>query len=135
MIGLNKFDNSKIGKVSEPYTCCDPRYHIYNGVDQLKYIIIANCCQCGLCCKNCAEAKFDIYSNFGENISSEPVGSITKQFSGVVQEMLTDADNFEIKFPNDATPEDKLMIIGTTLMIDYRFFEDNGNSNNHKHRY
>jgi hypothetical protein len=126
MIGYNKTTNQKIGRVVEPFKCCDPTFQIFNCAEQQKYNIIANCCQCGLFCKKCAETKFDIFSNFSNNEGSTPAGSITKKFSGLIQELFTDADNFEIFFPEDATPEDKLMIIGTTLMIDYRHFEDNG---------
>lgn len=125
MIGYNKTLNQKIGRVYEPFKCCDPTFQIFNGAEQHKYTIIANCCQCGFFCKKCAETKFDIFSTFNYSESSTPVGSISKKFSGLIQELFTDADNFEVFFPEDATPEDKLMILGTTLMIDYRYFEDN----------
>lgn len=133
MHGYNKSNNTSLGRVYEPFKCCDPTYKIFNAAEQLKYTITANCCQCGFMCKKCAETKFDIFSSFNElNSERTPVGSIIKKFSGFMKEIFTDADNFEIFFPQDATPEDKLMIIGTTLMIDYRFFEDNGKDRNHK---
>lgn len=132
MIGYNKSTNQKIGRVYEPFKCCDPTLQIFNGAEQLKYTIVANCCQCGFFCKNCAETRFEIFSKFSQNDNSTPVGSITKKYSGFTKEFFTDADNFEIFFPDDATPEDKLMIIGTTLMIDYRHFEDNGNQKGRK---
>ena len=124
MTGFNQSNNTRLGKIVEPWTCCDPTFDVFNGVGQQKYTIRAVCCQCGLLCNKCSEVKFDIFSTFNSN--EGPVGSITKKFSGLLQEMFTDADNFEVIFPNDATPEDKLMLIGATLMIDFRHFEDNG---------
>ena len=42
-----------------------------------------------------------------------------------VAEVITDADNFEITFPNDATVVDKFNLISAVLMIDYQYFEEN----------
>ena len=43
---------------------------------------------------------------------------------------FTNADNFEVTFPFDASPEDKLLMIGTALMIDYRFYNEDPAENN-----
>jgi hypothetical protein len=121
------------GKVVEPCTCIDPLFHIYNNSNNLRWKISANGCQCGICCRagvvgKCSEAHFEIYSAEKENFDEKLCdGSIRRLFSGLVQELVSDADNFVINFPLAATPEEKLMLIGTTLMIDYRYFEDNGN--------
>jgi hypothetical protein len=125
------------GKVVEPCTCIDPLFHIYNNSNNLRWKISANGCQCGICCRagvvgKCSEAHFEIYSAEKENFDEKLCdGSIRRLFSGLVQELVSDADNFVINFPLAATPEEKLMLIGTTLMIDYRYFEDNGNQDKH----
>jgi hypothetical protein len=132
----NGNNSNKLGKITEPYKYCDPTYVYENFAGQQKYTIIADCCQCGLFCRKCAETVFFIYNNFisSEFSSKNSVGKITKKFSGCLKEMLTDADNFEIIFPDDATPEDKLMLIGTALMIDFRYFEDNERAKNKNNR-
>lgn len=125
---------SYFGKVYEPFTCIDPYFHIFNSSNNLRWQVHANGCQCGICCRagvfgKCSEAKFNIFSAEKEKLEDENKdGEIKRLFSGLVQELYTDADNFFISFPLTATPEEKLMLIATTLMIDYRYFEDNGNN-------
>ncbi len=46
-----------------------------------------------------------------------------------MQELVSDATNFKIQFPQNATPEEKLLLISTTLMIDFRHFEDTPGEN------
>lgn len=140
MTGTFRANNSYFGKVSEPWTCCDPQFNIQNEHGALRYVVSADCCQCGLFCRNypcgkCSEAVFAIYDSKTQDKSEEnKVGSIKKLFSGCVQEMVSDADNFEIVFPIDATPQEKLLLIGVVLMIDYRFYESN-ESDNRRHRH
>jgi hypothetical protein len=118
------------GKITFPYTCCDPKYEILDRFDKLKYIVTADCCQCGLMCRAsygmCSEVTFQIQ----RPDSNQQIGYIKKVFSGLIQELVTSADNFELVFPQDATPEEKLMLIGNVLMIDYSFFEDKGKDAN-----
>jgi hypothetical protein len=126
-----KNNNYYFGKIIEPFSCCDSIYDIYDSSDKTKWKISGNCCQCGLLFKNticgkCAEVTFHIFSANDSSLdSSNSKGYIKKQCSGI-QELVSDADNFELVFPKDATPEEKMMLIGTVLMIDYRHFEDNG---------
>jgi hypothetical protein len=131
-----------LGRLYEPCTCCDPQFEIYNSKDEQKYMVTADCCQCGYCCRGttcgkCSETVFAIHNAQKSSPTVENKDGVIKRvFSGAIQELVSDADNFEIVFPVDATPEDKLMLIGTTLMIDYRFFEDNGgNQQGHHHHY
>ncbi|TGZ67662.1 hypothetical protein CRM22_004676 [Opisthorchis felineus] len=70
---------------------------------------------------------------FGEDINfkvmsadgNTEVGRITKQWSNIVQEMFTDADNFGIAFPMDLDARIKATLIGAVFLIDFMFFEDN----------
>ncbi|OON15218.1 Scramblase, partial [Opisthorchis viverrini] len=70
---------------------------------------------------------------FGEDINfkvmsadgNTEVGRITKQWSNIVQEMFTDADNFGIAFPMDLDVRIKATLIGAVFLIDFMFFEDN----------
>jgi hypothetical protein len=137
MTGHLKSDDKKIGRVYEPWTCCDPRHEIYNEKEELRYVIVADCCQCGLCCRGwpcgkCSEAIFTIHkpNKDGSYSVENKEGQIKKMFNGCVKEMISDADNFELVFPVDATPYEKLMMIGAVLMIDYAFYESNSNDNN-----
>lgn len=60
------------------------------------------------------------------------VGKVTKQWSGLVREAFTDADNFGISFPMDLDVNIKAVVLGACFLIDFMFFEKSGNqeSNN-----
>ncbi|XP_063058566.1 phospholipid scramblase 1 [Engraulis encrasicolus] len=58
----------------------------------------------------------------------QPIGKITKQWSGVVKEMLTDTDNFGIQFPIDLDVRVKAVLLGACFLIDFMFFEKTGDS-------
>ncbi len=133
----NYLRGGNFGKIIEPFTLCDPYFHIYDKNNMLKFVVTADCCQCGLFCRNscgkCSEVLFRIY-NAGKNYSdvNNFDGYVKRLFSGVVQELVSDADNFELVFPITASPDEKLLLIGNVLMIDFRFYEDGGNNNNNQ---
>lgn len=124
-----------IGKIYNPFTCCDPEYEIYDSNNQLKYYINADCCQCGLLCNNticgkCSEAKFIIFDRkYGNQI-----GIISKNVAQF-HEIISNADSYKIIFPNNATPKEKLLLICLGLMIDYQHFEQNNSPNNRRGYY
>ncbi|TGZ67657.1 hypothetical protein CRM22_004675 [Opisthorchis felineus] len=70
---------------------------------------------------------------FGEDVNfmimsadgNTEVGRITKQWSNIIQEMFTDADNFGIAFPMDLDVWVKATLIGAVFLIDFMFFESN----------
>lgn len=138
MTGRN--GNTNFGKIYEPFTCCDPLFYVYNNKDELRWKIHTDYCQCGVCCRNdcgkCHEVVFPIYSGDKEVFDpNESKGYVKKLFAGL-QEMISDADTFQLVFPVESTPEERLMLIGTVLMIDYRFYEDNkGNRRNRGYYY
>ena len=64
---------------------------------------------------------------------SSPCGSITKKVA-TAAELVTSADSYQINFPPDANPQDKLLLIVAGLMIDYQFFEETASSNDNNNR-
>jgi len=52
-----------------------------------------------------------------------PKAQITKIWTGLGQELFTDADTFECKCPDGADAGKKARIIGATLLINQLFFE------------
>ena len=118
-----KENNEKIGKIKEPFSCCDSIYEIYDDKDKIKYLINAKCCQCGLLfansiCGTMGEALFSIVNPE----TKEEVGTITKK-SPVMSDGEIDGASYKITFPEKASSNDKLLITILGLMIDYQFFE------------
>jgi hypothetical protein len=121
--------NTYFGKVSEPFTCCDPKYHIMDPENRIKWKITADCCQWGLGC--CGEALFPVFSGEKDVLKPENSDGYVKKLSGGFKEIISDDTNFEISFPSNMTAEDKFMLIAATLMIDYRHFETDDNKSHH----
>lgn len=120
-----------LGKVCEPCTVCDPIIKIFNGANIHTFTITCDCCQCGYCCRNsmmgrCSEVNFDIFN--GASTEGKPTGNVFKKVKGC-ESVIGDADFYTITFPSQASPEDKLMLIGAVIMIDYLYYEDKDNSN------
>jgi hypothetical protein len=120
-----------VGKIVNPYTCCDPEFEIFDKSGNVKFKVHADCCQCGLRCANniCGKfssANFDIY----DGAMTNKVGQISRMPAQSYAEMVTDADSYQINFPAQASAEDKLLLIALGLMIDYQYFESGSNDSN-----
>jgi uncharacterized protein YxjI len=63
---------------------------------------------------------FNILNNNGAQI-----GQIKKQWSGLMQEIFTDADNFGVQFPRNLPPTTKALLLSAVILIDFMYFEDN----------
>ena len=71
----------------------------------------------------CGDVEFKVMSPDG----STEVGKISKQWSGLLKEAFTDADNFGISFPMDLDVRMKAVLIGALFLIDFMFFEKKQN--------
>ena len=52
---------------------------------------------------------------------------VTKQWTGLVKEAFTDADNFSLTFPIDLDVKIKATLLGAVFLIDFMFFEKKNN--------
>ena len=127
----------KMGTIRHTFSICDPEFEVFDERNQLKYIVTASCCQCGLLCANnfcgkLSEAIFDIL----EPGNGQIIGKIVKN-SADYSELVTDADSYQIKFPSIASPNDKLLLMSLGLMIDYQYFEtdSSGDKRGRRSRY
>ncbi|KAG9273724.1 phospholipid scramblase 1 [Astyanax mexicanus] len=74
-------------------------------------------------CNCCSDVNFEVMSMD----ESTQVGRICKQWTGMLQEAFTDADNFGIKFPMDLDVKIKAVLFGALFLIDFMFFENSNN--------
>lgn len=91
---------------------------IYGADGQGKYEVSGSVCQAGLFCPCLGDVAFDLTSTSGDPTT----GEIRKTFNGCA-EMMAKVNTFECEFPNGATIEDKIALIGSTMLIDMQFFE------------
>ena len=108
------------GNIRQPNSCqdcccSDPDYQIYSIDNFNKYRITTDGCQCSYCCCDgcCCQksaVEFQIYNSNKDQI----VGKIIKSEFFSMNQFL----NYKISFPNDATPEEKILIISSVIAID-----------------
>lgn len=53
------------------------------------------------------------------------VGAIYKRWGGLIKEIFTDADTYDIQFPKDSDHNDRLLMIAACLMLDQAYFTKN----------
>jgi len=112
-----------LGKVIDPLNCCNLFVDVYNKEGEKKYRINGSCCQLGLHCKlpcePCQTIDFDVQNPGGDTLSH-----LQKRSPGCCQAAVSDTANFSITFPQEATKEDKALIMAAVIFMDYRFFEE-----------
>lgn len=113
-------ENKYLGRVREPFTCCDKDAEIYDEKGNLKYRIIGDCCQMGLCCGSSVEKMAEIEFKI---VQGNEVVGMMKKMMATLGEYFTKADSYKISFPTKATPEEKMLFICAGLLIDYQNFE------------
>uniref|UniRef100_A0A914URN6 Phospholipid scramblase n=1 Tax=Plectus sambesii TaxID=2011161 RepID=A0A914URN6_9BILA len=111
-----------IGSVRQLPTGCTFDYAIRDAAGETQLIIDGPC----LMCRCCADVEFPVYTKDKQM----RVGCVTKQWGGLVKEMVTNADNFGITFPLDLDVKTKATLMGAMFLIDFMVFEDR-NKNRH----
>ena len=124
---INVENRTLFGSIQQPNICCcsDPDFQLINNLNYCKYRVATEGCQCAYCCcagcDVCLTAPMD-YAILDSN-HTQILGNILKsEFSDRDKEMLT----YRIIFSIDATPEEKILIIGTGLTIDYFNYRELG---------
>ncbi|XP_051780854.1 phospholipid scramblase 3b isoform X2 [Erpetoichthys calabaricus] len=98
-----------------------PKFSIQNASKETVMKVVGPC----MACNCCGDVNFEVKTP-DENAA---IGRISKQWSGLVKEMLTDTDNFGIQFPMDLDVKIKAVLLGACFLIDFMFFEKVGEAN------
>ena len=127
--------NTYLGKIVHPFTCTELKLDIYDAKGKLKYCMTGECSQCAKVCCNCpcepcATIKLSLTAPDGTFLAK-----IEKQRKGFIEELATDADNFFIEFPKDASATDKALLLSSMLLLDFSYFESSAGNNNRRNRY
>mmetsp|Transcript_1706 Transcript_1706/g.3285 ORF Transcript_1706/g.3285 Transcript_1706/m.3285 type:complete len:293 (+) Transcript_1706:55-933(+) len=95
------------------------------------YTVEGPCCCIGGICGECFfPPTFNVKAGKGgeeEEVLSEIKKDKPEGLGGAAKTMLTDADNFTIHMPNGASTQTRAAILATSLLVDYAFFEEDGN--------
>ena len=98
---------------------CTPQFVVRDGEGEVALRIEGPICTYSFC----GDVEFQVLSPDG----STEVGKISKQWSGLLREAFTDADNFGISFPMDLDVRMKAVLLGALFLIDFMFFEKQKN--------
>lgn len=104
-----------IGVVFERCTIVYPSLHLFDAMlpDTPLYEVNGPLITCS--CFG-SDVDFPIFE-YGKSQESEPVGTITKTWGGVMKELFTDADTFGVNFPVNLEPKHKVIFLATCLLI------------------
>ena len=118
-----------LGQIIETRTATDPVIHVLDINEDIIYIIKATFCQCGFCCRDeccgsqkCSSCEFTIYDEEGK----EEKGKIKKGHRNG-NKVLPDYDQIEVTFPEDASCQNKVLLMCAALVIEYLYFQNFSN--------
>lgn len=113
----NRENGTLFGIIKQPNSCCcsDPDYQLLSGQNLIKYRITTDGCQCSYCCcDGCCCAENETHFRILDSTRTQLVGQIFKNEHRKGDKELL----YNVTFPVDATPEDKIRIISTVMSID-----------------
>eukprot|EP00605_Chrysophyceae_sp_TOSAG23-4_P002111 GSChrysophyteH1.ASY1.ANO1.2337.1 assembled CDS len=121
---------SELGSVKEDTCFCVPTFSVISSEGLVTHRISMSSCVGGMCincCDGCQTCSVPFYihpvNKDGSTDRKVTDGHIIKKWSGAVSEIMTDADNFELKFPSEADENLKASLLGAVFMINQLFFE------------
>lgn len=120
--------DTKLGSIRDPYACCDMTFKVRDAEDNPVLKANGGCCQpgliCPLPCGPCAEVNFPVT----DAATGAEVGHIKKKVPGCCTFFFaSDVDNYFIDFGGVTNPNYKMLLIGLSIFMDFRYFNDNKN--------
>ncbi|XP_007250734.1 phospholipid scramblase 2 isoform X1 [Astyanax mexicanus] len=112
-----------IGYVIQKWHPYLPKFTIKDERKQSVMQIVGPFCDCNCC----SDVNFEVMSLDGASV----IGRISKQWTGMEAEMLTDADNFGVQFPMDLDVKIKAVILSACFLIDFMYFENSPKQDSH----
>jgi len=131
-----KSGGQSIGKIEEKYAYCVPQFLISDEKDKPIYKMhsptclggmCVNCCAEGNPCgKGCCKVSFRLYPADQDDTDGDApfVGVLLKKPKSALTEVFTDAVTLDVTFPEDATTDQKAIIMGAGLFMNALFFEN-----------
>lgn len=111
-------NGQKLGSVCEKFNIFSPVFSIKDAGGNTRLKIEGPMCPLTVCG---GSVVFKLLTPDGVTI-----GAVSKEYGGLVRELFTDADQFNITFPPDLEPSIKAVCLGALFLIDYQYFEASG---------
>ncbi|XP_065306926.2 phospholipid scramblase 2-like [Dermacentor albipictus] len=94
-----------------------PRFSVLDSAGNVVLRISGPFCTSAICCE---DVVFDILTRDGRT----KIGTMSKNWSGMIREAFTDIDNFTVTFPIDLDVKIKATLLAALFLIDFIFFEN-----------
>ena len=117
-------EKENLGRVTQAYTFCGGLlFEIFDSEGTKIYTLDAECLQPGLVCKcpceMCQSVTFELTTVAGQ----QKEAPLTKLGTTFCQNLCSRVDNFKLPFPPKATWQQKALLLGCVIMVDYMEFE------------
>ena len=106
----------RLGVIKQPNICCcsDPEFQLININNIYKYRVTTDGCQCSYCCcDGCCCSEYETFYRILDSSNTQICGQISKSDCSNKEKLI-----YMIDFPLDATPEEKIIIIASAIVID-----------------
>jgi len=103
-----------LGSIQQQWHCFLPVFSVLDDKGECVLTIEGPFCTFSFC----GDVDFEI-KDYQDNV----VGKISKQWSGILKEAYTDADNFGVSFPMDLHVNIKAVLLAAVFLIDFMYFE------------
>ena len=116
-----------LGKISDPYDMCQTLFKIFDQNDNPLYKIETYCVQCGVICKGCPCAPCErVTFQVTDLNTNQLVPPIQKTNQVCMKDFVEDSDNYGIEFAPGTSWQNKSLLLGAILFIDFIMFEEKG---------
>ena len=120
-------ENVYLGKISDPYNAFKIIFEIFDNQNKPIYKIETYCVQCGVVCRGCPCGPCERVSFQVVDLrTGQILPPITKLNQICLKDFINDSDNFSMEFPPSSSWEEKSLLLGAILFLDYMMFEDKG---------
>eukprot|EP00984_Skeletonema_dohrnii_P019562 scaffold9379_cov114-Skeletonema_dohrnii-CCMP3373.AAC.1 len=129
MIVNNGTGRDQVGYIKQPFLGggFSPKLQVMERDGDDPYCTIesdATCCIAGMCCDHTFRIKDHEGNEIGKIVKQKP-----SSFQEVATELASDSDVFAIEFNKDLDVNKKATLFGALYLIDYMFFENEGEAN------
>ena len=114
-----------IGKICDNWDCTQHSFSIFDDKDTEIYSVFGECCQC-----NWGTVTFDLWKGHKEVRLPQRLVRTPKSFAHAA--MGSDADNFDVGFPDGAPYNHRVLLMALALMVDIQLFETHA-ADQHRH--
>lgn len=127
-INIADGEGKPLGKVQQDFRCVDAfcnkvYWKVTDASDAVQYVIKDNfCCNSNMCAPSCCCTVHNL--DILDPAESNSLGNIQSIFPGCnIRAFCSTADNFKLVLPAEASPDQKALLLGGLMLVDFMMFE------------